>query len=212
MEFSIEKKVFKLLTDSASNMCKAGRDLNELNEEEEDYEKRLAGFVKTRWWSLLFMLKSVLLALKAPNEAIDKLIDEMQWGLRFTDRDIRDMDLLIGILSPFEELFSKLNGENYSTIQRVYPSVLEVLEILKNRVEDQSISVGAKNFCSSLKDNFVKYFSFVYNTDDENFNAIYMTSSFLDPFYRKLILDEHVSIVKDYLLKHVKIGSGGEGG
>ena len=114
------------------------------------YEKRLAGFVKTRWWSLLFMLKSVLLALKAPNEAIDKLIDEMQWGLRFTDRDIRDMDLLIGILSPFEELFSKLNGENYSTIQRVYPSVLEVLEILKNRVEDQSISVGAKNFCSSL--------------------------------------------------------------
>ena len=62
MEFSIEKKVFKLLTDSASNMCKAGRDLNELNEEEEDYEKRLAGFVKTRWWSLLFMLKSVLLA------------------------------------------------------------------------------------------------------------------------------------------------------
>ena len=43
-------------------MCKAGRDLNELNEEEEDYEKRLAGFVKTRWWSLLFMLKSVLLA------------------------------------------------------------------------------------------------------------------------------------------------------
>ena len=158
------------------------------------------------------MLKSVLLALKAPNEAIDKLIDEMQWGLRFTDRDIRDMDLLFGILSPFEELFSKLNGENYSTIQQVYPSVLEVLEILKNRVEDQSISVGAKNFCSSLKDNFVKYFSFVYNTDDENFNAIYMTSSFLDPFYRKLILDEHVSIVKDYLLKHVKIGSGGEGG
>ena len=122
------------------------------------------------------------------------------------------MDLLIGILSPFEELFSKLNGENYSTIQRVYPSVLEVLEILKNKVEDQSISVGAKNFCSSLNDNFEKYFSFVFNTDDENFNAIYMTCSFLDPFYRKLISDEHVSIVKKYLLKHVKIGSGGKGG
>ena len=39
MEFSIEKKVFKLLIDSASNMCKAGRDLNELNEEEEDYDE-----------------------------------------------------------------------------------------------------------------------------------------------------------------------------
>ena len=182
MEFGIEKKVFKLLTDSASNMCKAGRDLNELNEEEEDYdeehefdsdcdsvvdsddeyedidddgaetqvlvgsgivagndiervdciahkintviertlkkknhfrpmitkskklvvsyrrsskaksilkkyyEKRLAGFVKTRWWSLLFMLKSVLLALKAPNDAIDKLIDEMQCSGDFDSR------------------------------------------------------------------------------------------------------------------------------
>ena len=103
-------------------------------------------------------------------------------------------------MSPFEQLFSKLNGELYSTINQVFPSLMELKSLLEKKVNEEKIG----KFCKVLLTQVNNTFGFVCDPRDEDFEPIYITTTFLDPYYKFLIDDGLKDMVFEYLLTLVK--------
>lgn len=145
------------------------------------------------------MVKSLVAAYKADGCPINKMISTMKWGFGFelTDADIATLDKFIHIMSPFETLFSALNAENQSNIQRVYPTVLELKELLEGIRDDPND--GHAKFAELLLTEVTKSFNFVLDPTSENFEPIYLCSTYLDPSLKFLIMDDQFLIVKKYL-------------
>ena len=176
------------------------------------YNRRLAGFVKTRWWSDVFCVKSFLEAYQTQMEdgdnAIVKLCDEMEWNVVITERIITDLKDFLSIMEPFEQLFAKLNGETYSTLPKVYPSLKELYELLTQKEQDAT-SVG-RNFCRELKQEIIKAFQFVLDAEAEDFNPVYVTTTFLDPFYKFTVPQPMIDDVYGFLKSLVRDSSAEE--
>ena len=170
------------------------------------HKRRLAGFVKTRWWSDVFCVKSFLDAYQTQMEdgdnAIVKLCDEMDWNIVITERNISDLKEYLSVMEPFEQLFAKLNGETYSTLPKVYPSLKELCELLIQK--EREGSAAARSFCSGLKEELEKMFKFVLDSEDEDFNPLYVTTTFLDPFYKFTVAPTMIDAVNDFLKTLVK--------
>ena len=69
------------------------------------------------------MLKSFVRAAKDPNLPLMKLSNEMKWDIEFSRKEISDLEKLLGILDPLEELFLRLGSERESTIHLVVPTI-----------------------------------------------------------------------------------------
>ena len=163
------------------------------------YKKRLAGFCKTRWWTDVFMVKSVLLAAKADGGPLEKLTDEMDWNIYISDRDVTELELFIEIMSPFEELFSKLNGELYSTMNQVFPSVKELMLILESKKNDPKVGSFSRELLKEVKSSF----GFVWNLEAAEFNPIYVTATYLDPYHKSVIDEKYEEHIRRFLLQLV---------
>ena len=60
---------------------------------------------------------------KYPGEPLFRLSEEMSWGIHFSRQDIAELEKFLEIMGPLEKLFSSLDSEKSSTIQKVYPSI-----------------------------------------------------------------------------------------
>ena len=69
------------------------------------------------------MLASFLRAAKDPNLPLMKLSLEMKWDIEFSRKEISDLEKLLGVLEPLEELFVRLGSERESTIHLVVPTI-----------------------------------------------------------------------------------------
>ena len=69
------------------------------------------------------MVDRLVKCARAPGNPLFKLLDEMDWNLSFSMSEIRELEKLLMILKPMEQLFSALNSDTSSTIQRVIPSI-----------------------------------------------------------------------------------------
>ena len=167
---------------------------------------RLAGYVKTRWWTDVQMAKTVVKAARVSGNPLNDMMYQMDWNLELTEKDIATLESFISIMSPFQDLTDKLGGEKLSTLQLVYPSVKELMALL-----DEKIQKGeAKGFCKDVKSEVDKYFKFVTDAGHFNFNPIYIAATYLDPFY-KLTLDEEMNkLAKEYLVKLIKEEQSGD--
>ena len=70
--------------------------------------------------------------------------------------DIRALKLYCEALEPFARHTDILGGENYSTIQLVYPTLMELLDHLD---EVKASAAGMYRFCESLTREMKKYFA-----------------------------------------------------
>ena len=69
------------------------------------------------------MLRSFLRAAKDPNLPLIKLSNELKWDIEFSRKEISDLEKLLGVLDPLEELFLRLGSERESTIHLVVPTI-----------------------------------------------------------------------------------------
>ena len=161
---------------------------------------RLAGYVKTRWWTDVAMSKSVVKAAGMAGNPVNEMCYKMEWNLELTDRDITSLKSFIEIMSPFQELSDKLGGEKLSTINLVYPSLIELLSLLDEKIENSE----AKTFCQDLKKEFEKYFEHVLDPEASKFDPIFSAATYLDPFHKLSLTDELVSIAKDFIIKIIR--------
>ena len=79
--------------------------------------------VNTYRWSDCYMLRSFIRAAKDDNMPLAKLSRDMKWDTEFLCTEISDMEKLLSILEPLEELFVRLGSESESTIHLVVPTI-----------------------------------------------------------------------------------------
>ena len=94
-------------------------------------KNKLAGYVKTRWWTDVAMAKSVVKAAKVPGNPLNDMMEQMEWNIELNERDIASLESFISIMYPFQELSDKLGGEKRSTVQLVYPSLKEMFALIE---------------------------------------------------------------------------------
>ena len=69
------------------------------------------------------MLRSFLQAAKDDNLPLMKLSLTMKWDIEFSQTEIMNMEKLLSVLEPLEQLFVRLGSESESTIQMVVPTI-----------------------------------------------------------------------------------------
>ena len=91
------------------------------------FPKRLPGYVITRWWTDVQMLRVLLEAAERQDKPLEKLSYAMGWGIEFTTEEIEHVRVFVRMMDPMERIFSSLNSEKDSTIHLCYPTVLVTL-------------------------------------------------------------------------------------
>ena len=83
------------------------------------------------WWSDIRMVKELVLCAKHDGNPLFRLSESMKWGISFSPFEISELEKFLHICGPLETLFSSLDSDQKSTIQKVYPSIqVEPLEFL----------------------------------------------------------------------------------
>ena len=75
-------------------------------------------------WTDVFLLRKFLEAASYEGKPLERLSKEMQWFISFTSEEISDLQQLLSILGPMEELFTKLGSETHSSVHLVVPTLL----------------------------------------------------------------------------------------
>ena len=164
------------------------------------FKKRLVGFVKTRWFSDLAMSKSIIEAFELPDKPLSLLTEKMGWNIEITVQDIRTIKLFCEILEPFAKHTDILGGENYSTIQLVFPTLMDLMA----HVEEMSLKPGMRRFCDGLLREVKKYFAFVLDPESARYDATCIAATFLDPCWTAILEEEQVEIAKNHLYELCK--------
>lgn len=164
------------------------------------HKLRLVGFVKTRWWSDVAMVERVVKAAEYPGNALQKLINKMEWNFEITENDIANLKDYLDIMMPFKTLIERLGGEDRSTIHLVYPSIKE----LNNHLEELIKNNVQKTFCEALHHEFNNYFKFVLDPEDDSFESFYIIATFLDPFHKGAQDESMTKKAKDCLKQMIK--------
>ena len=74
-------------------------------------------------WTDIIMLEVFLEAANDPKQPLYHLSVHMQWGITFSNQEIKELEKLMSIMRPMEKLFCQLNSEISSAIHLVYPTV-----------------------------------------------------------------------------------------
>ena len=110
--------------------------------------------------------------------------------VKLSDADILELEKYLAIMMPMKQLFSSLNSDTESNITRVYPTVLNLLGVLEEYVQDEECS--AYDMAQELKLELSSTFGYVIDPESEDFNPIYVASTFLDPLFHAVVAQDEV--------------------
>lgn len=60
---------------------------------------------------------------KQPGNPVMMLCDAMDWDISFSSLELRELEKYLTIVKPMWSLFSSLNSDSCSTLQKVIPSI-----------------------------------------------------------------------------------------
>ena len=69
------------------------------------------------------MIKVLLECSKYEGNPLFLLADSMNWDIQFSCQDLAEHEKFMKIMGSLEKLFSSLDSEQNSTIQKVYPDI-----------------------------------------------------------------------------------------
>lgn len=161
--------------------------------------KKLVRDCPTRWSSMYLLIERLL----AVRSSLTEVLQELEWDDMLTS-EWKMLEAIRNFLHPFALFTSLIQGEEYTTISTVIPSVMDLNLHLDEMKRNSEVSAAATKLQSELKKRFRKYT----DPSDTNFEHIFLLATSLDPRYRLLLNPVQKSAAKDHLLKEIKNGSG----
>ena len=80
-----------------------------------------------RWWSEVKTIRTLVECARYEGNPLFKLCKEMSsWGISFSEYDIAELEKYLLVLGPFEAMFSALNTDTQTSIQKVFPSIMVI--------------------------------------------------------------------------------------
>jgi hypothetical protein len=153
----------------------------------EDIGKTINRSNITRWSSEYLLIKSIIGLGKKTIDEITNVIDDNE--LKFNSNDFIVLKEAIDILEPFAEITSRIQSESVVTASLVVPSVVHVIDHLKNVKPNISL---LKKMCIQLEQSINKRFAGIVKrlsqeivfTDDPFSDPIYFVCAVLDPEFK----------------------------
>lgn len=191
------KKVCKKAKSLVKKFNKSGRAIEKLVAKS---GKKIPSSCPTRWSSYYFMISTLI----EMRKEISDVCEELGWDtLPVTDWKL--LSELKNFLKPFADHTYISEGEAYTTVSLVIPSILELISHL------DSIKGSLLGCAEDIKAEVNKRFEKYLDPKNEHFDPIYVSATYLDPSVA-LILDEaQINAAKTYLLKLVREGEADKG-
>ena len=113
-------------------------------------------YVVTRWWTDVDMMDRLKRINKINNKALNKVAESCEWGegLQLQLEDFQLLDKFVALFKPIKKMADQLNGESYSTINLVLPTVRDIKSHIDSFKKDRLIGVTAR----ALSKEFDNYF------------------------------------------------------
>ena len=136
--------------------------------------------IKVRWNSEINCLRAICkIKLTDLNDGL-KNIDSH--GLILSQNEHSRLADVINILEPFEYVTNEIQGEQYSTLSLVAPSLLQLIQHLDNFIP---VNISMKLFINELRNQIKTRFSGILDLSNKNITDYsWYISSFLDPLFK----------------------------
>ncbi|CAF1579247.1 unnamed protein product, partial [Didymodactylos carnosus] len=153
----------------------------------EDIGKTISRSNVTRWSSEYLLIKSIIALGKKTIDEITNIIDDNE--LKFSSNDFIVLKEALEILEPFAEITSRIQSESVVTASLVVPSVVHIIDHLKNTKPNISF---LKKTCIQLEQSINKRFAGIIKrlsqqivlSNDPFSDPIYFVCAVLDPQFK----------------------------
>lgn len=153
----------------------------------EDVGKTINRSNLTRWSSEYLLIKSIVQLQKKTIDQITDIIDDDE--LKFNSNDFIVLQEAVEILEPFAEITSRVQSESVVTISLVAPSIVHLIDHLKNTKPRMSLLMKT---CEQLEQSINKRFAGIIKrlsqqsicVDDPFSDSIYFIGAILDPEFK----------------------------
>lgn len=171
----------------------------------ERLQKRIERTTLTRWNSEFLLIKSILSINREDLESITAVMDN---PIRFSNTDLTIMKEIIDILEPFYEISVRCQGEKLATISLVVPSIVHLINHLRNFQEKNT---NCFKFVQQLQSSIDKRFTGIIHhlklidvhENDPFHDRLYFMATVLDPAFKFYWIHElDVDITVQAQLKH----------
>lgn len=180
---------------------KAVRDLNIIQKKYNIDEKKIPSFSKTRWWSLLNLIKTIVQQEISLLHFLQTYNNGCYRNLILTANDIKLLNVILELLNPIQNISETLSGENYVTGSTVLPICLELDKTLIDECDETEIDheiVTLKKEMASLILNTLKS---RYESDEKT-HRLLQTATFMDPRFKGTFFSsEEIHVIEDIILQ-----------
>lgn len=136
---------------------------------------------QTRWVYTYYVLKRLI----ESKEAVEKvIIEENLSEVALDPLKWKQIEQIRDLLQPFATAVNELEGDSYSTLNKVIPNVLHII----NRIT--KISTNFKNVAIELKYELEERFDYILNIKHASFQPAHMLATFFDPKFGRALSKE----------------------
>jgi len=153
----------------------------------EDIGKTINRSNLTRWSSEYLMIKSIIALERKTIDEITDIIDDDE--LKFSQHDFIVLQEAVEILEPFAEITSRIQSESVVTISLVVPSIVHIIDHLKNVKSRMSLLTKTREQLEqSINKRFAGIVKRLYQQNicpnDPFADPIYFICAVLDPEFK----------------------------
>lgn len=152
---------------------------------------------QTRWIYTYYVLQRLIESKSAVEQVIVKFnmnnvaINPLRWN------QIEELSL---ILEPFASAVNELEGDAYSSINKVYPTLVDLSEQMQEKV---SIRGVFGKTASVLKKELQERFGYILDSKAENYQPVYLVATFLDPEFIIGLTPEQREICMKFIMNSI---------
>lgn len=135
----------------------------------------LLAHVQTRWIYIYYILNRLLVSKEAvnkvamQNDLIDLSLDPIKW---------KQIEQIRDLLKPFADTVTDFEGDNYTTLSRVVPTIIDLIDCYSDQVPGFLASVRTE-----IKKELETRFAYIFDIKNESFAPVHMLATFYNPEY-----------------------------
>ncbi|XP_015783088.1 zinc finger BED domain-containing protein 4-like [Tetranychus urticae] len=152
--------------------------------------KSLVSFCNTRW-NYIYLVIDRLIEVK---QDLNEVLDENMSNLSITNEDWNIIELLRPFLFLFWKATNCSSKEKEVEISEVLPTVRDLLNGLASN--DFAFLGDTTEF---IRSGLEQRFACIFDPLNSKFDAIFITSTWLDPRYRRSLTEEEIQIAKEFI-------------
>lgn len=180
------------------------RDLKIIQKKFNLKETKIPSFSKTRWWSLLNLIRIIIQQEVALLNLLQTYKNGFYKNLILNADDVKLLNVTVGILGPIQEISETLSGENYVTGSTLLPICIELGKTQVDSYEETEIDNDIVRLKKEMALSIFQILKDRYESDEQTSEHLHI-AAFIDPRFKGTFFDS--TKIKDIIQKITELSS-----